>query len=976
MIDVLDFYREEPEITNNILISISSLATSPKVSKIIIKNEDLFDFINYFMTKSKDCGIIEACIAIIWNLSIQTENRKILTSKKNIFSRIEHYCKSKDENIQKNATKIYDLLMEKEDPLERYIKDLKTGGHRQVLKASLGISKYIIGNDENKEKVAKNQGIEALVYALNDFDDDETIYHVTCALSSLSVSDSNAIRMNTLNIVQRLVALLQSSYELDTFDNILTLLYNMSTLEECRDSLRDDGAVKEILKFLYSKNKTIKNKATSILVNMATDKLSGDIIRKEKGIEKLYEIVQENNDEKVTPIQKKAIFTIWNLSKDKNLIDEEKLKEKLKVEEEEEEEIEDYDGSWKQLIDGMLNEGMRNQEITFQANDVQSSVTNPLIKIPPPKPEKEDKLGINFSNLMKEIKKSGNLPKSDLPKATNSPVIQLPKDQPPKSDLPKSELGKVDVTDDQFTIKEETDDGMRITTLKIKEGESGGSVKQRNRKASIVQVTEEKPTNILPSTKFFDKNEKSRKISAPELSQDFLSNITRVLENKAQNIQPPEQITISTLDLQTQKLAIKNSETKKEFLKFEPTSIDLSPRGSDNEEELKVLEQQALERRKKITASKERRLPHRGFQRTNNEDNKTKHDISPSPLPELREEKLFDEPLKEKKEIKYEQKKEASKIEEQGKEFSKTSAYLEQVKKISEGLINNLQEGIKSTIDQKSLEFKLSDDFICYHGSSFQSIRQKFLINDKEYIQSICHGSMKIVITPGKSGALLFFTEDGKYLLKTLTNSEQKLLYQMLPEYSQYLRSNPDSLLVRFTGMYSCKYEKRTLHIVVMNNVFENNKMNETYDLKGSTIGRQAREGERVLKDLDILHKKRTLNLTERQKIQFLKQISKDSLFLQYHKIMDYSLLLGIKNIEKEKVIFDSRGKSQFQYLESQDSQEAYFIGIIDILQLWNLKKQAEMQLKSLSSEKSGLSSVPPIEYSTRFQNFIKNIVI
>lgn len=957
LIDCLDLLRDEAEICNNILITIASLATSPKVSKSIIKNEDLFDFINYFLHKSKDFGIIDACIAIIWNLSLQPENKKALLSKKNILSRVEHYTKSKDDTIQKNASKLYDFLLEKEDPLERYIKDLKTGGHRQVLKASLGISKYIIGNDENKEKVAKGDGIEALVFALNDFDDDETIYHVTCALSSLSVSDSNAIRMTQLNTVTRLVALLQSPYELDTFDNILTLLYNMSTLDECKESLRDDGAVKEVLRFLYSKNKTIKNKATSILVNVATDKLSGEIIRKEKGIEKLYEIIQENNDDqKVSPLQKKAIFAIWNLSKDSNLIAEEKLKEKLKVEEEEEE-IEDYDGSWKQLIDGMLHEGMRNQEITIPiTNDIK-------IPIPPPKPEKEEKKTLKFN--FKDKKTINTAPLSELPKEDSpsvSPIIKVP-----QSDIPKLDIK--DENSQQLRFEEETDGVMRITTLKTKAEDNGNlNVKQRNRKTSIVSVTE-KP-------KFFDKlNPDERKISAPTVSQDFLTNITKILENKAQNLAPPQQITVSNLDLHLQSDISSPSPKKEDYLKFDPTTIDLSPRGPESDEEAKFFEQQALERRKKIISTKDRRLPHRGFQRTTQDDFKNKHEPSPETKPLPLEDKP--EELKEKKEIKYEQKKEASKIEEQGKEFSKTSAYLETVKKISEGLIKNLQEGIKATIDQKSLEYKLNEDFITYHGSSFQSIRQKSLINDKEYVNSICTGSMKIVITPGKSGALLFFTEDGKYLLKTLTNSEQKLLYQMIPEYSQYIRSNPDSLLVRFAGMFSCKYEKRTLHIVVMNNVFENNKMNETYDLKGSTIGRQAREGERVLKDLDILHKKRTLNLTERQKIQFIKQISKDASFLEKHKIMDYSLLLGIKMLsEKDKVVFDSKGKSQYQYLVSQDNQEAYFIGIIDILQLWNLKKQAEMQLKSLSSEKSGLSSVPPIEYSTRFQNFIKNIVI
>jgi uncharacterized coiled-coil protein SlyX len=69
-------------------------------------------------------------------------------------------------------------------------------------------------------------------------------------------------------------------------------------------------------------------------------------------------------------------------------------------------------------------------------------------------------------------------------------------------------------------------------------------------------------------------------------------------------------------------------------------------------------------------------------------------------------------------------------------------------------------------------------------------------------------------------------------------------------------------------------------------------------------------------------------------------------------------------------------GKSSFQYIGSKDNQEFYFIGIIDYLQIWNIKKIAELKVKSITVERNNLSVIPPKEYSLRFFNFMtKNLL-
>jgi hypothetical protein len=143
-------------------------------------------------------------------------------------------------------------------------------------------------------------------------------------------------------------------------------------------------------------------------------------------------------------------------------------------------------------------------------------------------------------------------------------------------------------------------------------------------------------------------------------------------------------------------------------------------------------------------------------------------------------------------------------------EYTKSSSYLEKIKSMSEGLVKRIQTGIKSScsrIDQKIDMFKgdkliSKNDFDDNYPQIFYSIRKFSNIPEKEYLDSICSGEMKIIITPGKSGALLFFTKDGAFIIKTVTKSEYSFLQKNITEYSKFLLNNPHTLLVKFTGKF------------------------------------------------------------------------------------------------------------------------------------------------------------------------------
>merc|ERR1719240_1294429 len=71
-----------------------------------------------------------------------------------------------------------------------------------------------------------------------------------------------------------------------------------------------------------------------------------------------------------------------------------------------------------------------------------------------------------------------------------------------------------------------------------------------------------------------------------------------------------------------------------------------------------------------------------------------------------------------------------------------------------------------------------------------------------------------------------------------------------------------------------------------------------SYDLKGSLHGRKKKEKEKVGKDQDWIEAGRHLELPDNVRREFCAVQEQDAAFLMSYGVMDYSLLVGIHNIE------------------------------------------------------------------------------
>ncbi|XP_076305707.1 phosphatidylinositol 4-phosphate 5-kinase type-1 alpha-like isoform X19 [Tachypleus tridentatus] len=343
--------------------------------------------------------------------------------------------------------------------------------------------------------------------------------------------------------------------------------------------------------------------------------------------------------------------------------------------------------------------------------------------------------------------------------------------------------------------------------------------------------------------------------------------------------------------------------------------------------------------------------------------------------------------------------------------------------------------------------------FKIYAPIAFRYFRDLFGIQPDDFLLSVCNEPMRELTNPGASGSIFYVTTDDEFIIKTVQHKEAEFLQKLLPGYYMNLNQNPRTLLPKFFGLYCYQCGGKNVRMVVMNNLLPSSiKMHQKYDLKGSTYKRKANKYERnkaspTFKDLDFMeHHPEGILLEAETFSALIKTIQRDCRVLESFKIMDYSLLIGIHNLDqaaREKMeqqqqiklniedgkenstTISAREKHQEQvsgqesgvnltrsksinkqrlaaYSTAMESIQAevepidqdedvppggiparnsrgerllVFLGIIDILQSYRLKKKLEHTWKSVLHDGDTVSVHRPSFYAQRFQDFMAKTV-
>jgi len=218
--------------------------------------------------------------------------------------------------------------------------------------------------------------------------------------------------------------------------------------------------------------------------------------------------------------------------------------------------------------------------------------------------------------------------------------------------------------------------------------------------------------------------------------------------------------------------------------------------------------------------------------------------------------------------------------------------------------------------------FKFKD----YAPLAFAYLRRMFGVNEFDFLLSVCGNANFIeFISNAKSGQFFFYSSDGKYMIKTMTNAESKFLRRILPHYFRHCVQNPNTLITKFLGMYRVKlyHLRRNVKFVIMNSVYYTDKSLQIfYDLKGSEIGRGADPGQDVLKDNDLrkILPEQAFSFHPEVRDRVRQQVVSDCAFLSRMQIMDYSMLIGIHHIPPRQG--DNRRNDTKTSFRSSESKE------------------------------------------------------
>jgi 1-phosphatidylinositol-4-phosphate 5-kinase len=101
--------------------------------------------------------------------------------------------------------------------------------------------------------------------------------------------------------------------------------------------------------------------------------------------------------------------------------------------------------------------------------------------------------------------------------------------------------------------------------------------------------------------------------------------------------------------------------------------------------------------------------------------------------------------------------------------------------------------------------------------------------------------------------------------------------------------------------------------------------------------------------------------------------------------MMDYSFLVGIHKIEHGNVMIPNSNSKPSSIscfnsdeggIASNSKSEIYYIGIIDILQEYCLRKIAEHAYLCVRHNGNEVSAVPPDQYGERFLSFLSRHIV
>eukprot|EP00754_Rhynchopus_humris_P016929 Rhum_TRINITY_DN14535_c13_g1::Rhum_TRINITY_DN14535_c13_g1_i1::g.98362::m.98362 len=200
--------------------------------------------------------------------------------------------------------------------------------------------------------------------------------------------------------------------------------------------------------------------------------------------------------------------------------------------------------------------------------------------------------------------------------------------------------------------------------------------------------------------------------------------------------------------------------------------------------------------------------------------------------------------------------------------------------------------------------------FIDHAPQVFRRIRELGGITSSAFLESLGLSEILLNMLIGSStvlhhyiasgtshGEFFLATNDRRFVIKTVSDKQKKILKRMLPRYVAYLQDEPNTLLPKYYAMATVKRGNVKLNVVVMGRVLDpQREVRQLYDLKArftSALPCRLPEGNRkgaIMADIDL---RRSLELDIEWHEQLLDQVAEDLAFLRENQLSGYSVLIG-----------------------------------------------------------------------------------
>ena len=225
-----------------------------------------------------------------------------------------------------------------------------------------------------------------------------------------------------------------------------------------------------------------------------------------------------------------------------------------------------------------------------------------------------------------------------------------------------------------------------------------------------------------------------------------------------------------------------------------------------------------------------------------------------------------------------------------------------------------------------------------YRPELFKMLRSHAGFGESEYLNDLIEDQLECIASDSKSGAAFWRSQDGNIVMKTIKHYECKTIREILDDYSRHIVGREHSCIARLLGVYRVKLAQsgQKVYFMVCRNVYSaptvaleapssnsvlssggagsrafssqiNNSTKlirttfNSYDLKGSTVGRWKSLTSKVLKDNDLRSSREVFHLGAKNKNLLLDTLLRDSAFMLRHNLMDYSLLVQVQHVVEVK---------------------------------------------------------------------------